>query len=65
MPAPVDRIQVVPYALAQAQDGVPPNWDAGIENLRAYLEDFPAAPDRSVVKEMLQKAQWNAKVTPK
>ena len=31
VPAPVDRIQVVPYALAQAQDGVPPNWDAGID----------------------------------
>src|SRR5262245_51414328 len=31
VPAPVDRIQVVPYALAQAQDGVSPNWDAGID----------------------------------
>ena len=31
VPAPVDRIQVVPYALAQAQDGAPPNWDAGID----------------------------------
>ena len=41
------------------------NWDAGIENLRTYLEDFPTAPDRSVVKEMLQNAQWKAKGTPK
>jgi uncharacterized protein DUF5916/cellulose/xylan binding protein with CBM9 domain len=31
VPAPVDRIQVVPYALAQAQDGASPNWDAGID----------------------------------
>jgi hypothetical protein len=31
VPAPVDRVQVVPYALAQAQDGVSPNWDAGID----------------------------------
>jgi hypothetical protein len=31
VPAPVDRIQVVPYALAQAQNGAPPNWDAGID----------------------------------
>jgi len=31
VPAPVDRIQVVPYALAQAQDGVSPNWDAGVD----------------------------------
>ena len=31
VPAPVDRIQVVPYALTRAQDGVSPNWDAGID----------------------------------
>jgi Domain of unknown function (DUF5916)/Carbohydrate family 9 binding domain-like len=31
VPAPVDRIQVVPYALARAQDGVTPDWEAGID----------------------------------
>jgi Domain of unknown function (DUF5916) len=31
VPAPVDRIQVVPYALSRAQDGVSPEWDAGID----------------------------------
>jgi hypothetical protein len=31
VPAPVDRIQVVPYALAEAQDGASTNWDAGID----------------------------------
>jgi len=41
------------------------NWDAGIENLQTYLEDFPLAPDRSVVKEMLQNAQWKLRATPK
>jgi hypothetical protein len=28
---PVDRIQVVPYALTRAQDHVAPDWDAGID----------------------------------
>jgi Domain of unknown function (DUF5916)/Carbohydrate family 9 binding domain-like len=31
VPAPVDRIQVVPYALTRAQDGVTPDWEAGID----------------------------------
>jgi tetratricopeptide (TPR) repeat protein len=36
------------------------NWDAGIENLRAYLDDFPFAPDRSVVKQMIEDARRHA-----
>jgi tetratricopeptide (TPR) repeat protein len=36
-------------------------WEAGIENLQTYLEDFPFARDRSVVREMLQNAQWKAR----
>ena len=36
------------------------NWTAAIENLQAYLEDFPAAPDRSLVKGMLEGAQRKA-----
>jgi Domain of unknown function (DUF5916)/Carbohydrate family 9 binding domain-like len=31
VPAPVDRIQVVPYALTRAQDHVSPDWEAGID----------------------------------
>ena len=31
VPAPVDRIQVVPYALTRAQDHVAPDWEAGID----------------------------------
>jgi hypothetical protein len=31
VPAPLDRIQVVPYALARAQDHVSPDWEAGID----------------------------------
>ena len=31
VPAPIDRIQVVPYALSRAQDGAAPEWDAGID----------------------------------
>lgn len=36
-------------------------WGPAIQSLQAYLEDFPEAPDRSVVKEMLQDAQWKAR----
>ena len=38
-------------------------WDAGIENLETYLEDFPYASDRRVVKEMLENARRNARDT--
>ena len=31
VPAPLDRIQVVPYALTRAQDHVSPDWEAGID----------------------------------
>ncbi|HEY3161350.1 MAG TPA: DUF5916 domain-containing protein [Vicinamibacterales bacterium] len=31
VPAPVDRVQVVPYALTRAQDHVSPDWEAGID----------------------------------
>jgi hypothetical protein len=31
VPAPADRIQVVPYALTRAQDHVSPDWEAGID----------------------------------
>ena len=31
VPAPIDRIQVVPYALTRAQDHVSPDWEAGID----------------------------------
>jgi tetratricopeptide (TPR) repeat protein len=37
------------------------NWDAAIKGLQDYLEDFPYARDRSVVKEMLQDARWKAR----
>jgi Tfp pilus assembly protein PilF len=37
------------------------NWDAAIEDLEAYLEDFPSARDRSVVKGMLQEARLKAR----
>jgi Flp pilus assembly protein TadD len=36
-------------------------WDAGIENLRIYLENFPSSRDRSVVKEMLETAELKAR----
>ena len=31
VPAPLDRLQVVPYALTRAQDQVAPDWEAGID----------------------------------
>lgn len=31
VPPPVDRIQIVPYALTRAQDQVAPDWEAGID----------------------------------
>jgi hypothetical protein len=31
VPPPVDRIQIVPYALTRAQDHVTPEWDAGLD----------------------------------
>jgi tetratricopeptide (TPR) repeat protein len=40
------------------------NWSAGIENLRAYMEDFPFAPDRPVVKQMIEEAIRHASDTP-
>ena len=36
-------------------------WDAGIENLETYLEDYPFASERRVVKEMLENARRNAR----
>lgn len=33
------------------------NWEGAIEHLHEYLEDNPFAPDRSVVKKMLQEAE--------
>jgi tetratricopeptide (TPR) repeat protein len=41
------------------------NWNAAIENLRAFLEDFPWSPDRSVVRDMLEDAQKKARETQK
>jgi len=37
------------------------NWDAAIENLRIYLEDFPWSSDRSLVREMLDDARRKAR----
>lgn len=37
------------------------NWDAAIENLQTYLEDFPYARDRSVVKYMIESAERSAR----
>ena len=31
VPAPLDRLQVVPYALTRAQDQVAPDWEAGLD----------------------------------
>jgi hypothetical protein len=31
VPAPLDRLQVVPYALTRAQDGVAQDWEAGLD----------------------------------
>src|SRR4030095_3523327 len=31
VPPPIDRIQVVPFALTRVQDGLPPHWEAGID----------------------------------
>jgi hypothetical protein len=31
VPAPIDRIQVVPYALTRLQDGMAPHWEAGVD----------------------------------
>ena len=36
------------------------NWDAGIENLRAYMDDFPLSQDRPVVKQMIEEAVRNS-----
>ena len=41
------------------------NWDAAIENLRTYLDDFPWAPDRSVVREMLEDIRRKTRETQK
>jgi tetratricopeptide (TPR) repeat protein len=37
------------------------NWEAATDNLRAYLDDFPFAPDRSVVRHMMEDAQRSAR----
>jgi Flp pilus assembly protein TadD len=37
------------------------NWAAATENLKTYLEDFPFARDRSVVKQMIEDAQRSAR----
>jgi hypothetical protein len=31
VPPPIDRIQIVPYGLTRAQDGVAPTWDGGVD----------------------------------
>src|SRR6266850_3925411 len=31
VPSPLDRIQVLPYALTRVQDGTAPHWEAGID----------------------------------
>jgi len=36
-------------------------WDDAIGSLRTYLDDFPWAPDRSVVREMLEEARKKAR----
>jgi Flp pilus assembly protein TadD len=36
-------------------------WDDAIGSLRTYLDDFPWAPDRSVVREMLEEARRKAR----
>jgi tetratricopeptide (TPR) repeat protein len=41
------------------------NWEAAIENLRIYLDDFPSSPDRSVVRQMLEDARRKARGTEK
>ena len=41
------------------------DWDAATENLRAYLDDFPFAPDRALVKQMMENAQRSAKDSDK
>lgn len=40
------------------------SWDDAISNLQTYLEDFPSADDRSVVKKMLEDAKSRARVSP-
>jgi Flp pilus assembly protein TadD len=37
------------------------NWESATANLRAYLDDFPFAPDRSVVRQMMEEAQRSAR----
>jgi len=37
------------------------NWEAATSSLRAYLDDFPFAPDRSVVRQMMEGAQRSAR----
>jgi cytochrome c-type biogenesis protein CcmH/NrfG len=37
------------------------NWQAAIDNLEMYLDDFPYARDRSVVKHMIESAERSAK----
>ena len=39
------------------------NWDAAIESLRTYLEDFPWSSDRPVVREMLDDARRKARAS--
>ena len=36
------------------------DWEAGIESLETYLEDFPFATDRGVVKQMIEDAERRA-----
>ena len=31
VPPPIDRIQILPYALTRVQDGMAPHWEAGID----------------------------------
>ena len=39
------------------------NWQAAIDNLKTYLDDFPYARDRSVVKHMIESAERSARST--
>ena len=39
-------------------------WDDAIGSLRTYLDDFPWAPDRPVVREMLEEARKKAREAP-
>ena len=37
------------------------NWQGALEHLNVYLDDYPGAPSRSVVKEMRKEAERNLK----